>query len=182
MNKLTCRAALIFGDPAETLATANETLGWWRQHGDGRIWLGTIVPAPDCADYRLCLERGIIKDKVKFLTEDLFVPVNMTSMPYRDWCRMMLRVYLTALKHTPKAVPYWHDGGIVFWCPYCRKGVEMQNYDLPSTALWLRLAFCRHCRKQLWLVSRWFKRLSVLCPSCLPWWTYPLYRWLKKRL
>ncbi|MBN1545860.1 MAG: hypothetical protein JW902_04295 [Syntrophaceae bacterium] len=59
--------AFIFCDIEETYETASNTLKWWREHSEYRITLNLITIYPGTYLYKYACERGIIKDRVKFL-------------------------------------------------------------------------------------------------------------------
>ena len=61
--------SFIFGDTEETWETATNTLRWWREHPEYKINLSLITIYPGTFLYNYACDRGIIKDKVKFLKE-----------------------------------------------------------------------------------------------------------------
>ncbi len=64
---ISLEGAFIFGDIEETAETANNTLKWWRKHSEYRISLNLITVYPGSYLYKYGCEKGIIKDKVRFL-------------------------------------------------------------------------------------------------------------------
>ena len=65
----------IFGDRAETLETANETLDYWKKNHDlfgTSISLGFIEPYPGTALYKHCLSKGLITDEIDFVENHIF--------------------------------------------------------------------------------------------------------------
>ena len=61
--------AFIFGDIEETLETANNTLNWWRDHSEYKINLNLITVYPGSYLYKYACDKGIIRDKVKFIRD-----------------------------------------------------------------------------------------------------------------
>lgn len=76
----------IFGDPAETEETIDETLAFLVEHGlDNHIFLGAVRPYPGSKLFDICLDRKIIKDRRHYydhMDESVF---NMTSIPDEIW-------------------------------------------------------------------------------------------------
>lgn len=69
----------IFGDIAETVETAQNTLKWWREHRDYCIHLTLIKPFPGSYIYNYAREHGMIKDPVQYL-KDGCPQVNISRM------------------------------------------------------------------------------------------------------
>lgn len=65
--KITTWANLIFGDPAETLATAMESLNWWQENNRYDLRTAFIGYHPGSKIYDDALRSGLIDDPVKFL-------------------------------------------------------------------------------------------------------------------
>ncbi|OGO81130.1 MAG: hypothetical protein A2Y21_07245 [Clostridiales bacterium GWC2_40_7] len=59
----------IFGDIEETAETANNTIQWWCNHKEYEISLAFIITYPGTYLYKYACEKGVIKDKVKFLKD-----------------------------------------------------------------------------------------------------------------
>lgn len=136
----------IFGDPAETLETAGKTLRFWRANRRVLIQLGTIVACPDSEDYRLCLERGLIKDKLRHLRDRMYEPLNMTAMPDRDFRRLAVRIAKANTLDTTWVAPdyYSADNGevMVVTCPHCGERSTYCNFSLG----WGKpIVTCRNC-------------------------------------
>ena len=182
VKKIICRASLIVGDPAETMATFKESMDWWKQYGGSGIYLGFLIPAPDSVDYRYAVEKGIIKDKLNFLLENFHEPLNLTAMPWKEWCNMMTQFFLITFKHNSQAVPTLDGDGVRVTCPCCKSNFRFGNYKLPPGYFWAKQAFCRNCQQCFYLVSPLRRLLARLIPSRLPWFSYPFYRFLHKFL
>ncbi len=59
----------IFGDLEETFETATNTLNWWEGHPQFQIALHWIVVYPGSYLYKVACERGLIKDRVKYIRD-----------------------------------------------------------------------------------------------------------------
>jgi radical SAM superfamily enzyme YgiQ (UPF0313 family) len=59
----------IFGDIEETMETATNTIKWWKNHPEYKIHFSMIMLYPGTHIYEYACEKGIIKDKVKYLRE-----------------------------------------------------------------------------------------------------------------
>ncbi len=82
----------IFGDPAETTATAWETLQWWVDHRQYFVNLGKIDCWPGTKIYHDAVASGVIKDKIEFIEKGCPL-TNMTSMPWDEFLDMLKRVW-----------------------------------------------------------------------------------------
>ncbi|MBF0446444.1 MAG: cobalamin-dependent protein [Magnetococcales bacterium] len=71
--------AFIFGDIAETVETAQNTMKWWKEHPEHLIHLTLLKPFPGSQIYDYACEKGIIKDKVQYL-KDGCPQVNISKM------------------------------------------------------------------------------------------------------
>jgi len=70
---------LLFGDPAETPATASTSLNWWEHHASYHLAMNFVIPYPGSAIYAQCLKNGLIPDKMAFIEQGC-PPPNMTTM------------------------------------------------------------------------------------------------------
>ena len=95
---ISLRGNFIFGDPAETWQTVEETLSFYRTHRrdfSSSLSLGYITPYPGTALYQDLKSRGRFKDLRRFYETGLDEngePINMTRMPDRDFKRLIERV------------------------------------------------------------------------------------------
>lgn len=85
----------IFGDPAETWDTFNETLEWWSRHRHYQINLGMIMPLPGTVLFRDAVSQGRIPDAAAYI-EAGCPPVNMTALPDSEYEKM--RAIIKALQ------------------------------------------------------------------------------------
>ncbi len=180
-RRISIQANFIFGDRAETWETANETLDFWREHRDAGILLFFILACPDSAMYRHAVETGIISDKLDFVANRLFDTFNMTSMSPWTFLRLRARVFRETHRHTRYVVPRrWVGDKVTVECPHCREVIEYGNYPLPR-ARFMRMAYCRSCRKRFLVVSRISRATTWLVGFGTNALTYWLYEQLLKR-
>lgn len=96
--KLECIGNIILGDPADTVATINESISWWKENPAYHIPLGFIYAIPDAPIYRLAIKKRIIKNK---LTHVKNLPlVNLTKMSNRQYYNLVLKVRWWDLMNT----------------------------------------------------------------------------------
>ena len=69
----------IFGDIAETVETAQNTLNWWKKHKEYAIHLTLVKPFPGSCIYQYACQEGIIKDRIQYL-KDGCPQVNISKM------------------------------------------------------------------------------------------------------
>lgn len=178
-RRISVQANFIFGDPAETTQTAEETLAWWRRHADSGISLLHVLPLPDSALWRDSLKRGIIADKLEYYETGVFKVRNMTAMSDAEFDRMVGSVTLAAIKHTPIAVPESvTDEAMTVACPHCKVTTRYGNYRVhvgcsypslypvrPSRRFFYKSVYCRECRKMFMAASAparlWFKLVAL---------------------
>jgi anaerobic magnesium-protoporphyrin IX monomethyl ester cyclase len=70
---------LIFGDPAETLETAKDSLTWWSNNRHFQINCIGLGYYPGSKIYETAVDRGVIQDKVSYHQASC-PPINATAM------------------------------------------------------------------------------------------------------
>lgn len=83
-SKITVWANLIFGDPAETMDTAMESLDWWQENNRYDLRTAFVGYHPGSRIYDDALRKGLIGDPVSFLLSDR-AELNGTSMSDGDY-------------------------------------------------------------------------------------------------
>jgi len=154
----------IFGDRAETLETARETLDYWQSKLDiigDSISLGFIQPYPGTDLYKHCLSKGLITDEYDFLLQNKYLePINMSdTMNEQEFNQLKLDIksaYILVDKYvSPFRISTVDDVyGFSIKCPYCRKVSDYRNYLPPTKHLNGRTISCRNCRMRSLLVTR----------------------------
>jgi radical SAM superfamily enzyme YgiQ (UPF0313 family)/ribosomal protein L44E len=172
-------ANFIFGDPAETLATANETLQYWRDNCKGQVNLGFIQPYPGSSIYGQCVEKGLIKDKLSFIKNDIGIGqiptlYNITNNMSDDefqWLRQ--EVDRNFAKHNNFVVPSLKKKkenrySLKLKCHFCRESISFDNFYIKRMANFTWQMNCPTCGKKFYAVSRLkkilYKNYSLLNP------------------
>ncbi|QEP42777.1 radical SAM protein [Ectothiorhodospiraceae bacterium BW-2] len=150
-NRVTIQGNFIFGDPAETYETSQETIAWWKQHPEYKINLGKISPYPGTPLYKMALEKGIVTDKLKFIRSGS-PALNLSRMSddeYRNVVAEIEKISAEARQYCKvKSVKLdkrtEHEAYICeLECPNCSSVVEYGNIQV-STPRIIRLG-CRQC-------------------------------------
>lgn len=83
------RSGVIFGDTAETFATAMSTMEWFRANsGRYRMFVDMIIAFPGSTLYRRACKSGVIPDPVRFLREGCPI-VNVSGMDNGEFARLV---------------------------------------------------------------------------------------------
>jgi len=90
-NSMHFMGAFIFGDKEETVETATNTISWWQKHLEYPIVLSRIISYPGTALYKYACEKGIIKDKIKFLKEGC-PHVNVSKMTDEEFAEILKKI------------------------------------------------------------------------------------------
>ena len=165
-NKIACTGNFIFGDTAETLKTAEETLDFFRNRQDllrGSIALGFIIPFQGTPIYQHCVKTGKIKDEIEFIEQraeygyDINNPMNLTeSLSGREFEKLKDMVFTTSYVTRKFIIPkkdWWGvRNGIEINCPYCDKPFYVMNRKLPKIFDQEEIS-CRNCHGRFVLVS-----------------------------
>jgi len=158
---------LLFGDPAETEETIEETLHFWAKYCQkSHIFLSMVIPYPGCKIFDHCIEKGIITDKERYYENIDEINYNMTSMPnalYGQWMNFFMTLERSwMLTETTKALkveeeemsgPMFNNGNRVHRvsvkCPYCGEDNlyrELWSKDSPVRTMGQG---CQHCNKKI---------------------------------
>ncbi|MCX5813461.1 MAG: radical SAM protein [Proteobacteria bacterium] len=142
---------LIFGDPEETVETARNSLNWWQAHKEYSLKLAPIISYPGTFIYKQACERGIIKDKVKFL-RDGCPQINLSKMADQEFGNLMREIYDAQMDEL-RPVNYhiyrvYASAGRVDMtgeCELCGEKNDWQNVKLFTT----NRVNCRKCHQRL---------------------------------
>ncbi|MCG2712463.1 MAG: B12-binding domain-containing radical SAM protein [Candidatus Omnitrophica bacterium] len=196
-NDISIQANFIFGDVVETAQTARETLDYWKQHIEAGIQLAFIMPYPGTHLYKSCLERGIIKDRIDFISSRLdSEPINMTkTMSDKEFRKLEFEVHDTYRRYRAYAVAHKlkmnKEGtfSLCVKCPYCRKSVEYGNLFLLTKFNFMLTMYCRFCRRRfflvpgfLWVVLKMSSIFYGIIPLRLKIPIYNLFQKIKNRV
>lgn len=78
------QGVLIFGDPAETMESAQRTLDWWKEHIHYELMLSLIITYPGTALYKYACENNIITDPIQFIKDGCPV-VRLSKMSNEEY-------------------------------------------------------------------------------------------------
>jgi len=174
------QANFIFGDKAETLQTAQETLDFWKDHLEAGIALFFIFACPNSEMYQYCIKKGIIKDKLDFIANHLFDVLNMTAMSDADFFKLRTTVAKYISKYSVQSVPLKRTlTSVTTRCPYCKEIIEYGNL-ITKRVFYIRQVSCRNCRKRYFIVSRLYRLYTKSFALMVTPLTYRIYVALKK--
>ncbi|MBI4676451.1 MAG: B12-binding domain-containing radical SAM protein [Elusimicrobia bacterium] len=157
--EITIRGNFIFGDPAETPETVEETLSFYRRHRwdcSNSISLGPVTPYPGTVLYRDLRARGRLRNLQRFYETDKDERgrfVNMTSMPDAEFQRLVSRVLPAEVKAGRvfgRVLGSRRLGGGVyafsFRCPLCGRDSDGMRLEAdPAHPVSSFRAACRRC-------------------------------------
>lgn len=159
----------LFGDPAETWETAMETLAWWKKNSKYQINLTPIIPYPGCQDYNLCVERGLIPDRLGFITSGC-PSLNMTGMSDETYSAMFQAIVQATYENRIMAKVLSVDremfddlkGTPLYTlkteCPHCGSCNTYKNFHKDELEIF-KLA-CRQCNQRYDMSSMVFSHID----------------------
>jgi len=149
---------LLFGDSAETLETANESMHWWAANRRYQINLTPLMVFPGSPDYLAALRDGLIADEdraryVQDIPPDLNISrmndKNMEMIRFQVWvfANTLLNVApLKSFQPSAEQIPERDTAYDIVWnCPNCNHQNDYLGVVLPpDTGHSIRLT-CREC-------------------------------------
>ncbi|MBI5555460.1 MAG: B12-binding domain-containing radical SAM protein [Elusimicrobia bacterium] len=154
-RNISLQGGFIFGDKAETLKTAKETLDFWQEHRESGLGLAFILPYPASEMYRHCLRKGLIKDRLYFIENELGKIFNMTELPEDEFIKLRSIIFKYTYKYAISALALsLNPDTLVVKCPHCHQVVQYNNFKFPAGKLFRRIMYCRNCRKRFLAVNR----------------------------
>jgi anaerobic magnesium-protoporphyrin IX monomethyl ester cyclase len=165
---ITVQGNFIFGDTAETMSTAQETLSYWKKsiYGGG-INLNFIQAYPGTSLYNRCLKKGLIKDEIEFIVKRIFKLINMTDgMTDKELQQLKTDIYEAKMKYLHYVEPIKGNPSVCaeeihVQCPFCCNVSIFKNYTLSNKKT--KSICCRSCRKRFHIISPAFKNDLILC-------------------
>lgn len=172
-------ANYIFGDPAETVATATDTLDYWKNNCRGQVNLGFIQPYPGSTIYSICVKNGLIKDRLSFIKNDIGigqVPTlyNITEgMTDEEFAWLRKEVDRSFAQHNNFSVPSLKKRReniyrIKLKCQFCKKDFSFDNFYIRKKISFIWQMNCPECGKKFYAVSRLRKMLYRNYPVLNP--------------
>jgi len=151
---------LLFGDKAETLKTANESMHWWAFNRRYQVNLTPLMVFPGSPDYYEAIEDGLIVDREAYVTN---IPArfnisqindkNLEMLGFQVWVHQNTLLNLAPLrlfKLSDNQVEGRDSAYDIVWdCPRCNHQNDYMEVILPPDhSQFLRLT-CRNC------LTRW---------------------------
>jgi radical SAM superfamily enzyme YgiQ (UPF0313 family) len=165
-HRIGIQGNLLFGDSAETLETANESMHWWAANRRYQINLTPLMVFPGSPDYLAALRDGLIADGDRAnYVQNIPADFNISRMNDKNMEMLRFQVWVfanTLLNLAPvrsfepsEQVPDRGTAYDIVWdCPNCSHRNEYLGAILPSdTGLSIRLT-CRECNAR-WDVRNW---------------------------
>lgn len=160
--KMGIQANFIFGDVAETIETAKETLNYWKNNCKGQVSLAFIQPYPGSNIYDHCLRKGLIKDRLYFIKNEL--PYNKTrnmtdKMTDEEFNWLQKEVNYSMGKYREIVRPLSvkklkeHSYSVKVKCPYCNASNTYDNCFIDNKLTYYFNMHCRKCLKRFVIVS-----------------------------
>ena len=151
---ISAQGIFIFGDEAETVETAHNTIQWWREHPQYAINLSLIKLYPGSILYRHACERGLIKDEVQFI-KDGCPFINVSKMTDEDYHNLALEIsVLPPIEAGSRDV--LEDASVEFTelgkvdytarCPKCNQFNTWKDQDILRAKGNL---LCKHCGRSI---------------------------------
>ncbi len=165
------QANFIFGDTAETWNTAMETLNYWKDNSMGQVNLGFIQPYPKSEMYTRSIEKGVIKDKLTFIEENMATDetYNMTeSMTDEEIEKLdkLIQKYMSKYEKyvVPNSVKKEGRGySLNVKCPFCNKEILYKNcFLMVNRSFYWAFLTCRNCNMRFNVVSPLAKAMNDL--------------------
>jgi radical SAM superfamily enzyme YgiQ (UPF0313 family) len=153
-ENITIIGNFIFGDLEETKETARETIDYWKENCKGQVKLFFIHPYPGSEIYQSCLDRGIIKDELNFIKNEIHhtyirnMTKNMTDEEFEELKKEVYGLnratfpYITPLKIEKEGEDKYK---ISIKCPFCKKENVIKNCLIRNKRYYSALTACRHC-------------------------------------
>ncbi|GAB6052365.1 hypothetical protein JCM17960_11850 [Magnetospira thiophila] len=148
------RGNIIFGDPAETLETANYSLDWWANHRPYQISLIPLQVLPGSPVYKRAVKEGWLEDDPEAIAA---WSQNVTRLDDATYSRLMTRIGVfehTLLRAAPvlrfeesasRRHPDKPRYDMEYECVHCGEHNEMNRVE-PSPGQFQHFRFaCRHC-------------------------------------
>jgi len=171
-EKMGVQANFIFGDIAETKQTAKKTLDYWKENCKGQVTLTCVQPYPGSELYNHCLKKGIIKDKLDFIKNQMPKQhdfINMTNaMTDKDFSELIKTIAKLMASLTNAVEPLYvksMDSGryeVLSKCPFCNEKTLYKNFYLQRRHLYRSYIICRNCNMRYYIISPLFRILKKL--------------------
>ncbi len=142
------QGCLIFGDIAETLETASNSINWWLDHVEYGLQLHVVNAWPGTSIFEYALRNGLIKDTVQFI-KDSCPTVRLSKMSDDEYAWMLEQIL--TLQRATGSLP---------------AEVHSLNVDFKSATMDIA-GKCTSCQSEnYWTQIRLFIAESLACKQC----------------
>lgn len=163
--RLAVQANFIFGDVAETMETANDTLRSLRDIFNGQVASGFIQPYPGSEIYKHCIRKGIIKDKLNFIKYGMstgkLLYYNMTEgMSSKEFKKLKQKIFEAVIKYSRFVHPISFKKmdenryQIEIQCPFCHEKMLYKNFKILNKLTFVDFIGCRRCGARFYVAGR----------------------------
>lgn len=169
---------LLFGDKAETLATASESMHWWAFNRRYQINLTPLMVFPGSPDYYEALKDGLIVDRETYVA-DIPARLNISQMNDKNLEMLGFQVWvhhntllnlapLKSFKLSAIQVEGRDEAYDILWdCPRCSHQNDYMRVILPPDHSHSLRLTCRNCLSR-WDIQNKAFSLSVNISSTMP--------------
>lgn len=161
-NRIGIQGNLLFGDSAETLETANESMHWWSKNRQYMVNLTPLTVFPGSPDYLSALQDGLIEDHERAnYIENIPAIFNISRMNDKNFEMMGFQVWVFehSLLNVAPLISFKLSGeqisgrgatfDIVFDCTDCEHRNEYLGVIIPPGSGPSLMLTCRNC------LTRW---------------------------
>jgi radical SAM superfamily enzyme YgiQ (UPF0313 family) len=151
-HNIAIQGNILFGDPAETCSTIQESISWWRSNPQYGINLSMIITLPNSPIYQYALSHSRIKDKLQYMQEGIQV-INLTNLSTSDFLRLSIFVWNSSWSTI--GVPIAHiinSFPLTIKCLLC-SNISIYNFPQQESEKYF-LILCKHCLSRLRIRTR----------------------------
>ncbi len=169
----------IFGDPAETLDTAQETIDFWKAHRDFHITLGYVRPYPGSLLWDNELEKSGL-DELSFLEKCTYDPPNMGLLSVQGRFALEKKVQMALMEndHFGEFITGYQESNrgevMTIRCPHCMSIVEYRNFN--QRVLGVFKLSCRVCNQAMNMTPLAFEHVRRDYPG-----NYRAFQWMREQ-
>lgn len=151
----------IFGDTAETLETAEETLEFFRNRQDilHGVRVAFIIPFQGSKIYKDRCTRNVDEEMFAEYRArygyDYHEPTNMTKLSDEDFDILKDRVFTAHYTQGTYATMFMQDEQLYCRCPVCGK-INHYHTMTPPGRFGMANVGCRHCNARFEMIGEWF--------------------------
>lgn len=142
------QGCLIFGDIAETIETAKNSIRWWHDHKHYGLQLSVVVTYPGTALFQYACDNGLIKDPVQFI-KDSCPTVKLSKMTIEEYGWVLEQILDS--QRSDECIP-----------------ADIRSVNLDDETAYLHLCgVCPSCHSEnTWENIRLFIADSIVCRNC----------------